>query len=617
MDVTASTTPLQRLAAPLQRLTISQKLGLGFGAVVFLMLCSLAFAGAGSTSLRLDSAVVGREIVPTMRSLGDASAAVRQHRVLELERARATDPAKQRQLDRELAAVQRRLSADLSRLLSADTTLTPTRRAGAAAAWQRYQRSADAFVAALGDGPGSADAVLDRQGSVAYVGLIRDLAMWSDVLSKRGDAVAATASADATAVQTELVVALLAAVGVALLAAGLLSRSLHLRVGEVLACLSSLRDRCAARLDEGLRAFANGDLTREVVISTPPIPAPGADEIGDVARATNTIRDRFEAMIAAYNTSRGALAGLIGELSQTAGDVSSASQHVASSSDEAGRAIQGIATAMSSAAEGTALQVATVAEARAIVDEVVQVTGRSAQDAASTARVARDARSIASDGADAIVEATDAMALVREASAAATKAISALGDRSAEIGGIVEAIKGIAEQTNLLALNAAIEAARAGEHGRGFAVVADEVRKLAVESQTAARSIADLVIGIQSETARVVEVVQEGAERTDKGTQVVEGARAAFHRIGTSVEEVTGRVGVIAAAVEQIAASAQEVGTRMTEVASVAERSSASAERVSASTEQTSASTEEIAASAQELARTASELDSLVARFKV
>ena len=103
------------------------------------------------------------------------------------------------------------------------------------------------------------------------------------------------------------------------------------------------------------------------------------------------------------------------------------------------------------------------------------------------------------------------MSAVRESSLQATDAIRGLGAKSEQIGGIVATITGIAEQTNLLALNAAIEAARAGEQGRGFAVVAEEVRKLAEESQSAAASIAGLIAEIQGETAKAVEVVEDGA----------------------------------------------------------------------------------------------------------
>jgi methyl-accepting chemotaxis protein len=215
---------------------------------------------------------------------------------------------------------------------------------------------------------------------------------------------------------------------------------------------------------------------------------------------------------------------------------------------------------------------------------VVSVTERSAAEAATTVEVAERARTLASQGAQAVVGATEAMGSVRESSLGATTAIRALDGKSAQIGTIVDTITAIAEQTNLLALNAAIEAARADDQGRGFAVVAEEVRKLAEESESAARSIADLIAEIQSETSR---------------------------------DDVTARVDAIATAVAQIAAAAQDMTERMAEVAGVAEQSSASSQQVSATTQQTSASTQEIAASASDLARTADGLQELVARFTI
>ncbi|QEC49174.1 methyl-accepting chemotaxis protein [Baekduia soli] len=598
------------------RLTVGRRLAAGFGTVIALMLVALAVADSGTSRLRADTKAVGLEIVPAVRMLGETTTGIRQFRVAQLERVNTVGPADQKAAEQELTSTAATVDSLLARLRTLPAS--PAERAAAArtaADWATYRRGSGPFLAALQRGPQAGFDLLTGTADGTYDKLTTDIKAWSTTTQARGDARVASSAHDATTTRVRMMLALLAAVLVALLANVLVGRSIRRAVREVLDRLSSLRDHCAEDLTRGLRAFAEGDLTQEVVPVTPPIERPGSDEVGDVARATNEIRERFLAMIASYNASREALATLVGQVAGTAGSVSTASRQMAATSDETGRAVAEIAAAVNEAAVGAERQVAVIGEARSIADDVIAVTSRSADDAAGTAQVAEEARRIAGEGAAAVGGATEAMASVREASAGATAAIRELGDKSAQIGGIVDTITGIAEQTNLLALNAAIEAARAGDQGRGFAVVADEVRKLAEESRSAAASIAALITDIQAETARVVEIVEDGGRRTEQGSAVVGEARDAFERIGGAVDDVTARVGAIAAAVEQIAAAAREMGDRMNEVAGVAEESSAGSEQISATTQQTSASTVQIAASAQELARTAGDLEALVARF--
>ena len=604
---------------PSFRLTIGRKLALAFGAVIGLMLVTLLVAMHATATLRDQTTEIGRQVVPDVRLLGDATTEIRQFRVAQLERTLADEPADQEELDGELKETAATVDGILAQLGRYATT--PAERVALArtkADWRRYRRVSGAFsVAEARGGTAAAYAVLDGPADGIYDTLKSDVLRSAKLATARGAATVSGAEDRASSARRNLLLTILAALLVATAAGFVLSRAIRRSVAIVLNRLSSLRDRCATELDAGLRAFAGGDLTRDVTADTKPIRNPGGDEIGDVARATNDIRDRFAAMIESYNTSRGALADLVGQVAGTASAVSGASRQMAQTSDEAGRAVGEIASAVGEAAQGAERQVRTIADARRIADEVVAVTDRSAGDAATTAQVAAEARRVASEGAGAAGSASEAMASVRAASEGATDAIRALGGKSAEIGSIVDTITGIARQTNLLALNAAIEAARAGEQGRGFAVVAEEVRKLAEESSGAAGTIAGLIGEIQAETARAVEVVEDGARRTTEGAEVVERAREAFEAIGGTVDDVTVRVGAIAAAVEEIATSARAMGERMAEVAAVAEQSSASSEQVSASTQQTSASTQEIAASAHELARTAADLDALVARFQL
>ncbi|HEU4974048.1 MAG TPA: methyl-accepting chemotaxis protein [Baekduia sp.] len=578
------------------RLTLARKIGGGFAAVIVLLLVALAVGWHGVSTLDDRTHVMAEQVVPAVEAVGDVAAGAHAYRAAQLEPGSASRGESAGAAERLGAAAQR---VDRAIAAAARLAATPAERSGAARAaadWRAYRDGA-------------------AGGAQAYARVIADTARWNALVRQRAARAAQASEQLASATRTRLLLALLTAIAVAVAAATIIGRSVRRHAGVVLDRLRSLRDHCATALDEGLGALAAGDLTRDIQPVTPPIERRSNDEIGAIASATNGIRERFVAMIAAYNASRAALGEMIGEVASTAGHVSAASRQVAATSAETGRAVGDIAAAIGDAAGGAERQVLTIGETRRLVDEVVAVTGRAADDAATTERAAEDARRVAGEGAAAAGGATRAMASVREASEAATAAIRSLGTTSAEIGGIVDTITGIAEQTNLLALNAAIEAARAGEHGRGFAVVAEEVRQLAEGSQVAARSIASLIASIQAETARAVEVVEDGARRTIEGTTVVEEARGAFERIGGSVDDVTDRVAAIAAAVEQIAASAQRMGERMGEVAAVAEQASAGSQQMSATTQQTSAATQQIAASAQELAASASRLDDLVGRF--
>jgi methyl-accepting chemotaxis protein len=562
--------------------------------------------------------IYGTSMVP-LKDLGDARGQFNADRAVALQHVLEGDTQVKQQLRSQITAGQRSVDASLKRVESSLNTKA------AHEAFESLTNDVDQYNRSLNS---MLDLSQAGKPDEAYAEIVSETTPIGDAvtedftkvfamkaaLGKQADHAAGGKSAS---VKREVVILLIAALLLGFIMSLRIVRGVRRTVVDVLDRLAALRDRDTTDLREGLLQMEHGDLTRVVTPTAERIDRITGDELGAIAKAVNDVRDNTAASVESYNASRVALAAMLGEMTSAATEVTSAAGAMATTSHEAGRAVGEIARAMEHVVEGAERQVHIVGAAAERIDEVATVSIRSAEEAEETARAASAARQVAAQGSAAVTDATEAMTAVRTASAQATDAIRELGAKSGQIGGIVDAITGIAEQTNLLALNAAIEAARAGEQGRGFAVVADEVRKLAEESQQAAASIAGLIREIQAETSRVVEVVEAGAARTEEGTRTVEQARDGFSALDASVSDMVARVEGIAQAVGRIARSAEAMREEIGEVTAVAEQTSASSEQVSASTEQTAASTHEIGDSAEALRQTAHALEQLAARFTV
>lgn len=332
------------------------------------------------------------------------------------------------------------------------------------------------------------------------------------------------------------------------------------------------------------------------------------------------------------------IAATIQQVAKGANDQASSLQQTAGGMGQLSKAIEQIA-------QGAQEQSSGVQEATGIVQKVSEAIANVSGNAQAGAEAWKITSSSAADGARMTHETAEGMRRINKAMNVVSSKVTDLGERSSEIGRIVATIDDIAAQTNLLALNAAIEAARAGEQGRGFAVVADEVRKLAERSSAATREIAGIVDGIQSGVREAVNAMQLGTREVEAGNKLASDAGGALdnilersQKVGIQVEQIlqaarqldslsSGMVDAIerinriveqnAAATEEMTASSEAVSRLVESSAGVAEENSAASEEVSASVEEMSAQVEQALAAAQSLADMSEVMERAVAVFKL
>ncbi len=280
---------------------------------------------------------------------------------------------------------------------------------------------------------------------------------------------------------------------------------------------------------------------------------------------------------------------IVKSASTTTRDVAAAATEIAASAEE-------MASGMRKQEQQAASVAAAATEMSASVSEVARQS--------SEARASADESRQRADGGSAIVQQTVAEIMgIADQVQESSKVIRNLGKKSEQIGQIIGVINDIADQTNLLALNAAIEAARAGEHGRGFAVVADEVRKLAERTAKATDEVAQSIREIQSDTTSAVAQIESGAERVNKGVELATQAGTSLSTIVESSSKVGSMVQSIAAAADQQAGTSNQIAK--------------SVEEINAITRESTEGASQAAQAAAQLSRQAEELQAVVGRFRV
>jgi len=327
--------------------------------------------------------------------------------------------------------------------------------------------------------------------------------------------------------------------------------------------------------------------------------------------------DEIALLVTECNGLIASLAGIAGHVRQSADSVFSAATQLSAASQEINASSMEISSSVQQIAHGAELQSRKVEETSAAMESISETIGAVAARAEEASRTSDEASKVAVRGEEATHEAIAKMDEVRDAIVTLAGSVETLGQRSQEIGAIVDVITSIADQTNLLSLNAAIEAARAGESGRGFSVVAEEVRKLAEGSGKAAEQIGDLIKDVQAETAKALKYMEIGTEEVRAGAEVVGRSGDALREITEAAIRTAKVAQEIAAATSEQAHRTAEVDRAMHDIAAVVEENAASAEQTAAATQEQTACMQEVSSSAQDLADMAQRLEESVRQFKV
>ncbi|MEM1330802.1 MAG: methyl-accepting chemotaxis protein [Planctomycetota bacterium] len=375
--------------------------------------------------------------------------------------------------------------------------------------------------------------------SASFDGAVKDL---------RADAEASVARQSKAVVAVSIV-----GIAISVVASLIILRSVMKPLKSVLACLPKIAD---------------GDLTARVDLST---------------------RDEFGELSAVFDRCIGTLQDTISDVSGSTNRLAAASTQIAATAEELARG--------AGEQEQQAAQVATVIEEMSSSVREVASSGETARGEADSSRQS------AEDGAAVVADTVREIETIARDVKETSTSIGELGRKSEQIGTIIGVINDIADQTNLLALNAAIEAARAGEHGRGFAVVADEVRKLAERTTQATAEVGSSIREIQEQTQVAVEKIESGTARTEQGVQLANTA-------GEALAAIQAGSGSVARSVSEIAAAATQQST-------AADQASTAVERIASITRESSEGSRQAAEAASELSREAEMLRELVDRFKI
>ncbi|UII55342.1 methyl-accepting chemotaxis protein [Cytobacillus spongiae] len=350
-------------------------------------------------------------------------------------------------------------------------------------------------------------------------------------------------------------------------------------------------------LRQEMAKVENGDL------SIQPLAVNRKDELGEV--------------ISSFNQMVANLKELVQKVIDTSQHVAASSEQLSANADETSKASEQIASSIQEVSSGAEIQLNRVSSSTNIVQQISIDIRDISTRADRVAQSSQHTLDKAQSGEAIIQNAIEQMNSITHNTKQSAEVISLLSEKSKEIEEIVTLINAIADQTNLLALNAAIEAARAGEHGKGFAVVADEVRKLAEQSGKSTQQINTLIKEIQSNIHKAVDSMHNGEKSVKRGTELVGDAGKSFIDISESVDAVSNRMKEVSQSIEQINQHTGALVDSIKGVSEITEQTTAYTHEVATATEEQTASMEEVSAATKVLANMAEELHEVASQFKI